>query len=140
MTGKTLGPDPLSNGRVDLERVEPLNASARGALAQRMCMKVKGACHDGELLKDPFTVRGGGGVAAMSGEQIGRKLEMGSSLKGITHSSREQQGHTIETTSQGGDRDGPNNLVWLHMEFSGAALSALKLRRALMAQLGATGS
>ncbi len=65
MTGKTLGPDRLSNGRGDLEHVEPLEASARGALAQRTSMKVKGACHDGELLKDPFTVRGRGSLPCL---------------------------------------------------------------------------
>ncbi len=48
---------------------------------------------------------------------------MGSSLEG-------------DHTFQGGDRDGPNNLVWLHMEISGEALSALRLRWTLIAQAG----
>lgn len=79
----------------------------------------------------------------MSRKQIDCKWDISNGIqlrRGSTHSNRGQQGHTIETTGQGGNRDGPNNLVWLHMKYSGAALSALELRQALIDQLGAIGS
>ncbi len=60
---------------------------------------------------------------------------MGSSLKGDHTSQQGTTGSNIEATDQGGDRDGPNNSVLLHIEFSGTALSALKLMRSLKAQI-----
>lgn len=69
----------------------------------------------------------------MSREQINHKWdipEMGSRLRRGSHIPTGTRSH-MAATDQEGNRDGPNNSVWLHIAFSGAALSALGLRRSL---------
>ncbi len=76
----------------------------------------------------------------MSGERTDHiwDISNGIQLKSGSHTSiREQQGPSIDATDQGGVKDEPNHSVLLQKEFSGAALSARKLRQTLKHKPGA---
>ncbi len=85
----------------------------------------------GELIKDSPALKGAlpsdapsrqlGSAPFNAGESFMRSLLLrnGIQLRRGSHvPTGSRQALTIETTNQGGDRDGPDNSVWLHMEIT----------------------